>query len=94
MKILISALCFLALGSSAAMAGHSGGYYRHNVTYVAPYYHSNRDRTVTDNYSFRGNTNPYTGRVATNRYVHYRTSPYFNATPYRNGHYGHAYGEY
>jgi hypothetical protein len=51
---------------------------------------SNRDDTVTDNYSFSGNSNPYTGTIGGNRYTHDETSPYFNSTPYGDGHYGHS----
>ncbi|MBA4419379.1 MAG: hypothetical protein C0392_15965 [Syntrophus sp. (in: bacteria)] len=37
------------------------GYTRSDGTYVQPYYRSSPDGTVTDNYSFKGNQNPYTG---------------------------------
>jgi hypothetical protein len=92
MKTLAIAIVALAVGVSGASAGSVSGYYRSNGTYVAPHFQSNRDSTVTDNYSFRGNANPYTGRVGSNSYAHDLTSPYFNGTPYRNGHYGHSNG--
>jgi len=34
------------------------------------------DGTVTNNYSYEGNTNPYTGAIGSNRYEHDTTSPY------------------
>lgn len=94
MKTYLVALGVLALGMSAANAGSVHGYYRSNGTYVVPHYRSNPDSTVTDNYTYRGNVNPYTGSTGTSRYNHDLTSPNFNGTPYSNGRYGHAYGGY
>ncbi len=90
MKTIIFAIGALALCWSAAEAGGVRGYYRSSGGYVVPHYRSNPDRTVTNNYTFRGNTNPYTGSTGTNRYTHDRTSPYYNGTPYGNGRIGHA----
>ncbi|MBB5575357.1 MULTISPECIES: hypothetical protein [Rhizobium] len=90
MKTVISAIGFFVLGLSVAFAGQVNGYYRNNGTYVAPHYRSNRDSTVTNNYSYEGNTNPYTGRSGNSYYQHDLTSPYFNGTPYSNGRYGHS----
>jgi hypothetical protein len=44
------------------------GYYRKNGTYVQPHYRSSPNSTVTDNYSYKGNINPYTGTIGTNSY--------------------------
>jgi hypothetical protein len=44
---------------------------------VRSYRRSGANGTVTDNYSFKGNVNPYTGRVGTNYYRHDATSPYY-----------------
>ncbi len=41
------------------------GYYRSNGTYVQPYTRSAPDSNPYNNYSFPGNINPYTGKVAT-----------------------------
>lgn len=41
------------------------GYYRKNGTYVRPHQRTRPNHTVTDNYSFKGNVNPYTGEVGT-----------------------------
>ncbi|MDL2408608.1 hypothetical protein PY650_23765 [Rhizobium calliandrae] len=94
MRTFLSALGFVLLGSSIAFAGQVGGYYRSNGTYVAPYYRSNRDSSVTNNYSYEGNTNPYTGSTGTNDYNHDLTSPFYNGTPYSDGHYGHSGSRY
>lgn len=53
------------------------GYTRSDGTYVAPYYRSAPDDSVTNNYSFAGNVNPYTGSVGTNEYIHSPSSPYY-----------------
>lgn len=41
------------------------GYYRKNGTYVRPHYRSNPDGNPKNNWSYPGNTNPYTGKTAT-----------------------------
>jgi hypothetical protein len=41
------------------------GYYRKDGTYVQPHYRSNPDGNPYNNWSFPGNTNPYTGETAT-----------------------------
>lgn len=40
------------------------GYYRSNGTYVQPNYRSNPDGNPYNNWSYPGNVNPYTGKVA------------------------------
>ena len=49
------------------------GYYRSNGTYVAPHYRSSPNSTVTDNWSYKGNTNPYTGETGSNSYDSYNS---------------------
>lgn len=44
---------------------HVKGYYRSNGTYVAPHTRSSPNSSPRDNYSYPGNTNPYTGKTAT-----------------------------
>jgi hypothetical protein len=41
------------------------GYYRSNGTYVNPHYRSAPNNTTLDNYSTKGNYNPYTGAAGT-----------------------------
>lgn len=77
-KILI--VTVLALASSLAIAkgggGHSGssassgshavrGYVTKRGTYVAPHRQTNSDTTRLNNWSHKGNVNPYTGKVGT-----------------------------
>lgn len=55
-----------------AEAARTRGYYKPSTgTYVQPYYRSNSNTTRWDNYSTRGNYNPYTGKKG-------YTSPYKN----------------
>lgn len=44
---------------------HVRGYHRKDGTYVAPHYRSAPNSTRSDNYSSRGNLNPYTGQRGT-----------------------------
>jgi hypothetical protein len=81
---------FVAVWSiSAAFADqYVHGYTRSNGTYVKPYYRSSPNGTVRDNFSYKGNVNPYTGAIGTNRYVHDKTSPYYQG-PDSHGQVGH-----
>jgi hypothetical protein len=52
----------LALSAGPSMAQQNvQGYERSNGTYVQPYVRSTPNDTTLDNYSTRGNINPYTG---------------------------------
>lgn len=46
---------------------HVKGYYRKNGTYVQSHYRSLPNRTKSDNYSTKGNINPYTGKEGTKK---------------------------
>ena len=52
---------FLSLDAQVSVKGH----YRSNGTYVQPHYRSSPNSTKADNWSTRGNVNPYTGRAGT-----------------------------
>lgn len=78
MKKMIFVAAAMCLAASGAMAkgGHSGsgssgsshvvsGHVRSNGTYVAPSHATNPNSTKADNYSTRGNVNPYTGKPGT-----------------------------
>ncbi|WP_082806943.1 hypothetical protein [Collimonas pratensis] len=41
------------------------GYTRSNGTHVGSYHATNRNATKNDNYSTKGNVNPYTGKAGT-----------------------------
>lgn len=90
MKTLLALIVAFTLFSTVALADeYVNGYYRSNGTYVQPYVRSSPNDTVTDNYSFKGNVNPYTGAVGTNTYSHDETSPYYTG-PDSHGNVGHS----
>ena len=73
--VLIAALSAIALASAAEAKGGGGGghggshsvsgYTRSNGTYVAPSHATNPNGTKLDNWSTKGNVNPYTGQAGT-----------------------------
>ena len=57
---------FLVLISMSVFADvFVNGYYRKDGTYVQPYYRSNPDGNILNNWSTQGNVNPYTGKTGT-----------------------------
>lgn len=52
---------FLAGATEASADQYVNGYMRGDGTYVQPHYRSSPDGSTFNNYSTRGNTNPYTG---------------------------------
>jgi len=80
-QILMAVAILIAsawVGIPAADAGDTyvNGYFRANGTYVQPHYRSAPNRSRLDNYSTRGNLNPYTGRQGT-------VNPYSGARTYQ-----------
>ena len=64
--ILLSLVFVLSfVGISFSQDVYVKGHYRSNGKYVKPYYRSAPNGNVFDNYSTRGNTNPYTGKRGT-----------------------------
>lgn len=59
-----AAIAALAL-AGAAEAGSKRGYVTKNGTYVPPTVTTKPNSTQYDNYSTKGNVNPYTGRPGT-----------------------------
>ena len=55
-------LALFVLASVAEGAAKTRGYMKKNGTYVMPHYKSKRDGTRLNNYSTKGNVNPYTGK--------------------------------
>ncbi len=64
---LLAAFTFSSFSAYAVVSVR--GYYRSNGTYVAPHYRSNPDGNFYNNWSTKGNVNPYTGEAGT------KTSP-------------------
>lgn len=93
LKTILAIVLFGAMVSTAFAGGYVHGYTRSDGTYVHGYHRSSPNGTVTDNYSYKGNTNPYTGATGTNRYIHSPSSPYYEggSTNSQSG-YGSSYG--
>ena len=73
-KILIAIAVLLSFNAFADT--YVRGYTKQNGTYVEPHYRSSPNGTTLDNYSTKGNFNPYTGQAGT-------VDPYkIDATPY------------
>lgn len=70
LRLTIAILCLCCLVVSASAKGSGGpvqvkGYTRKDGTYVAPHTRSAPNSTKSDNYSTKGNVNPYTGKAGT-----------------------------
>jgi len=53
---------------AVARASHVRGYVRHSTgRYVAPHYRSTPDHMRMNNYSAKGNVNPFTGKEGTKK---------------------------
>lgn len=76
MKNLMIAALMLTAGVCSAQT-HVDGYTKKDGTYVAPHVRTAPDATKDNNYSTKGNTNPYTGKEGT--VTPQPTNPY--ATP-------------
>lgn len=61
MKIALGVVIFCVAGT--ALAAQVQGYTRRDGTYVAPHMRTNPDGNPFNNYSSRGNVNPYTGQM-------------------------------
>lgn len=60
------ALALVLAGGAVAQGVHYvSGYVRSDGTYVAPHYQTNPNNTRNDNFSTRGNIDPYTGQAGT-----------------------------
>jgi hypothetical protein len=81
LKMILAVVLFLSFATLLFADTYVKGYTRKDGTYVQPHYRSNPNSTVTDNYSFKGNANPYTGQQGTNPYKQSPSSPYYNGTP-------------
>ena len=64
---LFSVVCwnFVIIEASAAGSRSVRGYTTSRGTYVAPHRATNPNRTKLDNWSTKGNVNPYTGKAGT-----------------------------
>lgn len=66
MKAAIAVILALTGASVLAAGSHSrAGHIRKDGTYVAPSHATNPNSSKADNYSSKGNVNPYTGKSGT-----------------------------
>jgi len=79
-KIIMLTVMALAFGVSEldAQSTYVNGYYKSNGTYVQPHYRSTPNSTTLDNYSTKGNTNPYTGKKGTKSPSYNYSTPSYN----------------
>ena len=61
--VLVGALS-LTIASPALADTFVHGYFRQDGTYVQPYWRSDPDGIPYNNFSYPGNLNPYTGKIA------------------------------
>ena len=59
------------------------GYINKHGTYTNGYYRSSPNGTVRDNFSYKGNINPYTGAKGSNYYRKSPSSEYYLTLPRR-----------
>jgi hypothetical protein len=75
MRFLVLGIAALALSATASAQVYVHGYTKKDGTYVAPHYRSNADGNPYNNWSTKGNVNPYTGHAGTkNPYSSYSNS--------------------
>ncbi len=65
MKTLLAVIFLLVSLSAVAGDTYVQGHYKADGTYVQPHYRTKPDSTRNNNYSTKGNQNPYTGRKGT-----------------------------
>jgi hypothetical protein len=65
---LVLAVGFLGISSTVEAATRVKGYYKPSTgKYIAPHYRSSPNKYKIDNYSTKGNYNPYTGKKGTKK---------------------------
>jgi len=81
MKLFAVALILMFLPFYSLLQVPVNGYFKKNGTYVAPHYRSAPNGSKMDNWSTKGNYNPYTGKAGTkNVYPEYNHPLSFYAT--------------
>jgi len=64
-KQFLPVICLLLAAAAQAKEVRVDGYTKRDGTYVAPYTRTAPNTTPYDNWSTKGNVNPYTGRPGT-----------------------------
>ena len=92
--ILCALICINLLASNVYASVYVNGYTRNDGTYVQGHYRSFPNHTRMDNYSTKGNYNPYTGKAgAVNPYNQYGSAynTRYQRSIYSNSNYGYRY---
>lgn len=76
MKAILMLALAAAVSAPAVADQYVKGHTRSDGTYVAPHYRSSPNSVQYDNYSTKGNTNPYTGERGSQRDTTYDYKPY------------------
>jgi hypothetical protein len=76
MRAFLASIALIALWQAAAADTYVRGYTRSDGTYVQPHYRSDPDGNRFNNFSTRGNVNPYTGERGTADPYRVPSSPY------------------
>lgn len=63
MKSMLAAMAIIVTAAPAFADEYVNGYTRSDGTYVQGHFRSSADGVRDNNYSYQGNTNPYTGKV-------------------------------
>lgn len=75
-KLVLAALVAAIFAPAVSAQVKVKGYTRSDGTYVAPHYRSSPNSSTLDNYSTKGNVNPYTGTYGTRNPSPSYGSPY------------------
>ena len=84
MKVLSVLLVLLAMVTNCFADQKVKGYTRKDGTTVSGYTRSDSDSSYNNNYSTKGNTNPYTGESGTNSRTYNDRTPDYNTKTYGN----------
>lgn len=76
MKIIVILALASAFSAPAIADQYVKGHIKQDGTYVAPYVRSSPNNVQYDNYSTKGNTNPYTSERGSQRDTTYDYKPY------------------
>lgn len=84
--IIITSIIMLIFGMTATVFADVWveGYYKDDGTYVQGHWRSDPDGNFWNNYSTKGNINPYTGEVGTRTYESYLKDKYGFSNIYNN----------
>jgi len=90
-KLVLSILMVLLMVGYSYAQTMVRGYFRKDGTYVQPYYRTSPNYTVRDNYSYKGNVNPFTGKKGSSYYRDDLTSGYYGTSSWGSNSYDRSY---